>query len=116
MKLTHNLLSLVILSSLAATSVLAEPPLDQKGHDERVKREKETQKRVQIETKVQRDQDNIRERARSGGYEAQFDKAVEKNGGPRTKEAVERSKPHAGQGHTGDNDQPGLNGKEGGPH
>jgi hypothetical protein len=105
----------MILGSFAATPILAEPPLDQKGHDERVKREKETAKRVQIETKVQRDQDNIRERARSGGYEAHFDKAVEKYGGTRTKEAVEKSKPHPGQGHTGDNDQPGLTGKEGGP-
>jgi hypothetical protein len=113
MKLTHTISTLVILGLLTAMQLFADPPLDQKGHDERVKREKETEKRVQIETKVQRDLDNIRDRARSGGYEGQYDKAVEKNGGPRTKDAVEKSKPHPGAGHTGDNDQPGLTGKEG---
>jgi len=113
MKLTYTALTLIILGLLTVAPILADPPFDQKGHDERVKREKATEKRAQIETKVQRDQDNIRERARSGGYEAQYDKAVEKYGGPRTKDAVEKSKPHPGAGHTGDNDQPGLTGKEG---
>ena|SRR5256885_6867023 len=89
-------------------------PVDQKGHDERVRRETETKTRVDRENKVQKQQDSIREKAQKGGYESNYDKAVEKYGGPRTKESVKKSKPHAGPGHTGDNDQPGLNGREGG--
>jgi hypothetical protein len=88
-------------------------PLDQKGHDEKVQREKETKQRVERENKVQREQDSIREKARTGGYESNYDKAVEKHAGPRTQEAVRKSKPRAGAGHPGDHIQPGLNGREG---
>jgi len=106
----------IVLTLLAANLALPQDkPADQKGHDERVKREKATEKRVERENKVQRDQDKIREDARKGGYEKEYDKAVEKNAGPRTKDSVEKSRPKNGAGHTGDNDQPGLNGTEG-PH
>jgi len=100
--------------SKATPAVSKDKPLDQKGHDERVRREEETKQRVARENKVQREQDSIREKARKGGYESDYDKAVAKNGGPRTQDSVKKSKPHAGAGHTGDNDQPGLNGREGG--
>lgn len=88
-------------------------PLDQKGHDERVKREKATKERVDRENKVQRELDEIRRRAKEGGYEKEYDKAVEKYGGPRTKELVNKNKPKTGRGHPGEHSQPGLTGKEG---
>ncbi len=114
-RLAAALFSSCFLALPGAASVVADSkPLDQKGHDERLKREERTKERVDRENKVQRDQDAIRERARTGGYEGDYDKAVDRYGAPRTKGSVDKSRPRPGAGHTGDNDQPGLTGKEGG--
>jgi hypothetical protein len=117
MKITSMsvIVSLAFAFTIGGQVFAEDQPLDKRGHDERVKKEEETRKRVERENKLQKDQDSIREKAQKGGYESDYDKSVKKYGGPRTKESVEKSKPHAGAGHTGDNDQPGLNGKEGTP-
>ena len=108
-----QLAALAILSALTFSTPGQVLALDQKGHDERVKREQETRTRVDRDNSVQRRQDDIRQQARDGGYEKEYDNAVKQYGGPRTQESVDRSRPKNGPGHTGDNDQPGLTGTEG---
>lgn len=101
MNLRRLVALLVALALLSAGQIFADDskPRDQKGHDERVKREQATKERVDRENKVQREQDKIRKDARAGGYEDKYDKAVKENAGPRTKESVERSRPKTGTGH-----------------
>jgi hypothetical protein len=110
---THAFLVAAAITSFAVPAADTRP-LDQRGHDERVRRERETRERVERETRVQREQDAIRARAQRGGYESDYDKAVDRYAGPRTRESVERSRPRTGAGHTGDHVQPGLTGREGG--
>jgi hypothetical protein len=104
------------LFAIAVLAALQSAPLhafDQKGHDARVQQERETRERVARENQVQRQQDAIRERARQGGYETEYDRSVQKYGGPATQKSVDGSRPKNGTGHPGDHSQPGLSGLEG---